>query len=81
MRSVGNFFLEGQITYEAFVDGAAHAAADYVTSPTRFGVPKSAVSYIQQTRRPNRYIIDFIFENAGKMDSLDLILKEPACTG
>src|SRR5699024_1678979 len=24
MRSVGNFFLEGQITYEAFVDGAAH---------------------------------------------------------
>ena len=77
MRSVGNFFLEGQITYEAFVDGAAHAAADYVTSPTRFGVPKSAVSYIQQTRRPNRYIIDFIFENAGKMDSLDLILKEP----
>lgn len=77
MRSVGNFFLEGQITYEAFVDGAAHAAADYVASPTRFGVPRSAVSYIQQTRRPNRYIIDFIFENAGKMDSLDLILKEP----
>ena len=76
MRSVGSFFLEGQITYEAFVDGVAYASADYVANPTRFGVPRSAVSYIQQTRHPDRYIIDFIFENAGKLDSLDLILKE-----
>ena len=77
MRSVGNFFLEGQITYEAFVDGTAYASADYIADPTRFGVPRSAVSYIRQTRRPDRYIIDFIFENAKKLDSLDLILKEP----
>lgn len=76
MRSVGNFFLEGQITYEAFVDGVAYASADYVANPTRFGVPRSAVSYIRQTRHPDRYIIDFIFENAKKLDSLDLILKE-----
>lgn len=39
MRSVGNFFLEGQITYEAFVDGTAYASADYIADPTRFGVP------------------------------------------
>lgn len=77
MRSVGNFFLEGQLTYEAFIDGIAYASADYIRQPTRFGVPASAVSYIQQTRHPSRYIIDFIFDNAAKLDSLDLILKEP----
>lgn len=76
MRSVGNFFLEGQITYEAFVDGVAYASADYVMQPANFGVPASAVSYVQQTRHPNRFIIDFIFDNAKKMDSLDLILKD-----
>ena len=75
MKGVGNFFMEGQITYEAFMDGAAYASADFVAAPSRFGVPQSAVSYIQQTRRPNRFIIDFIFENAGKLDSLSLILK------
>ena len=75
MKGVGNFFLEGQITYEAFVDGVAYASADYVAAPTRFGVPQSAVSYIQQTRRPDRFIIDFIFDNAKRLDSLDLILK------
>lgn len=77
MRSVGNYFMEGQITYEAFVDGIAYASADYVGNPARFGVPQSAVPYIRQTRRPNRFIIDFIFEHAREMDSLDLVLKEP----
>lgn len=76
MRSVGNFFLEGQITYEAFVDGVAYASTDYVMQPTKFGVPANAVSYVRQTRHPNRFIIDFIFDNAKKMDSLDLILKD-----
>lgn len=77
MRSVGNFFLEGQITYEACVNGELHASADYVRDPARYGMMKSAVSYIRETRKPERYIIDYIFENAGKMDGLDLILKDP----
>lgn len=76
MRSVGNFFLEGQITYEAFVRGAAYASADYVQNPSRFGVPQDAVSYVRQTRKPDRYIIDFIFEHANNLDSLDLVLKD-----
>ncbi|MCD8332607.1 MAG: HAD hydrolase family protein [Clostridiales bacterium] len=76
MRSVGNFFLEGQITYEVCMDGVIHAAADYVRDPARFGMMRSAVPYIQQTRKPERYIIDFIFENAGRLAGLDLILKD-----
>lgn len=76
MRAVGNFFVEGQLTYEAFVDGVAYASADFIAAPTRFGVPESAVSYIRQTRRPDRFMIDFIFEHAKNMDSLGLILKD-----
>lgn len=76
MKGVGNFFLEGQITYEAFVDGVAYASADYIANPTAFGISPNTVDYIQKTRRPERYIIDFIFEHASKMDSLGLILKD-----
>lgn len=76
MRSVGSFFLEGQITYEAFVNGTAWASADYIKNPTAFGVPREMVSYVQQTRKLNQYIIDFIFEYANEMDSLDLLLKD-----
>ncbi len=77
MRSVGNYFLEGQITYEAYVNGVAYASADFVRNPTSFRLPKSAVPYIQSTRRPERFIIDFIFDHAKEMDGLGLILKEP----
>ena len=77
MRSVGNFFLEGQITYEAFVGRRSPCRGRLCGQPDPVRRTPVCVSYIQQTRRPNRYIIDFIFENAGKMDSLDLILKEP----
>ncbi len=76
-KSIGSFFLEGQVSYEAFIDGIPYAAEDYVAHPTDYGIPQTAAAYIQQTRRPIRFIIDFVFENAKKMDSLDLILKDP----
>ncbi len=76
MSSLGHLFLEGQVAYEAVVNGVAHAAADYVREPSRFGIPRDVVSYIQQTRRPERFIIDFIYENAKNLDALDVILKD-----
>ncbi len=76
MQSVGHFFLEGQITYEAFVDGFAYASGDYIAQPGKYGIPAGAVPYVRQTRQPEKFIIDFIFENAGKLESLDLIIKE-----
>ncbi|MCD8217426.1 MAG: Cof-type HAD-IIB family hydrolase [Clostridiales bacterium] len=76
MSSLGHLFMEGQISYEAVVDGVAHAAADYVREPSRFGIPRDVVSYIQKTRRPERFIIDFIYENAKNLDALDVILKD-----
>ncbi len=81
MKSAGSFFLEGQISYEAFIDGTAYAAEDYIDHPTIYGIPQSAASYIRETRRPVRFIIDFIFEHAGELDSLDLILKDPYLYG
>ncbi len=77
MKSAGSFFLEGQVTYEAFVNGVPYAADDYVEHPISYGIPPAAVSYIRQTRRPVRFIIDFVFDNAKQMDSLDIILKDP----
>ncbi len=77
MRSVSNFFLEGQITYEAFFDGQPYAAADFVAEPRLFGMKPEVVSYIQSTRHPVRYMVDFIYEHANHLDSLDLILKDP----
>ncbi len=77
MRSVGNFFLEGQITYEAFYNGEPHAAADYVNDATTFGVTPGVAAYIRESRRPERFMVDFIYDHANELNSLDLILKEP----
>ncbi len=77
MRNVGNFFLEGQITYEAFYNGEPHAAADYVHDATAFGVSPGVAAYIRESRRPERFMVDFIYDHANELNSLDLILKEP----
>ncbi len=76
LKSIGNFFLEGQVTYEAFIDGVPYAAEDYVNNPVRYGIPRESASYIHQTRKPCPFIIDFVFEHAGEMDCLDIILKD-----
>ncbi len=81
MRSVGNFFLEGQITYEAFVNGVAYASADYVRNPAAFGIYPGGVAYIKQSRKPERFIIDFIFDHAKELESLDFILKNEGLFG
>ncbi len=76
MRSVSNFFLEGQIAYEAFYDGEPYAAADYVADPRAFGIKPSIADYIHASRHPVPYMVDFIYEHADHLDSLDLILKD-----
>ncbi len=75
MRSVSPYFLEGQIAYEAFLNGEAYAAVDYVNNPAAFGIYPGGVAYIKSSRKPVRYIIDFIFEHAKELESVDFILK------
>lgn len=75
LQCMGYYFMEGNVTYEAFVDGIAYGAADYVNYPQKYGVPAPSVDYVRETRKSVDYIIDFIFQNAARLDSLDLILK------
>ncbi len=77
MRSLASFFMEGQIAYEAFVDGEPYAAEDYIANPCAFGVDPGRIDYIRTTRHPEKYMVDFIYEHANHLDSLDLVLKDP----
>ncbi len=77
MRRLGHFFMDDQITYEAFVDGEPYAAMNYVYDPTAYGVAPAVAAYVQRTRHPERYMVDFIYEHATQLTSLDIILRDP----
>lgn len=72
------FFSNGQITYEAFVDGVAYGDKCYVDDPMAFGVPQSSANYIQTTRRPEASIMEFMLKHEAELDSLDVVLKDGA---
>lgn len=64
------------VVYEAFLDGEAYAHRAYVEDPVQFGAMPAAISYIQRTRKPVEDMPAFIRANAGKVDCLDLVVKE-----
>lgn len=78
LRCMQAFFAEGKITYEVFVDGIAYAPAAYVAHPVDYGIPARAVAYTQTTRRPVPDILSFIRQHQAQLDSIDIILKDPA---
>lgn len=69
-------FLQGRLTYEAFVKGTAYAPEAYVMDPQAYGTPDYAVSYVQTTRTPVADFERFVRENEDSLDSLDLIIPE-----
>ncbi len=69
---------EEQITAEAFVDGKAYGTADYVAHPAKYGIPDHAVDYIMRTRIAVDDISAFLLANAHQMDSIDLVVADPA---
>lgn len=65
------------LAYEAFIDGAAYAPADYVEHPERYGVGKAA-PYIQSTRTPVADFPAFLETHMGELESMDLVtVDEP----
>lgn len=62
------------VSYEAFVDGKAYASGAYVEDPVSFGASSRAVGYIQGTRIPVEDIVSFIGANAGRLDSMDIVV-------
>lgn len=64
------------VTYEGFVDGTAYAAKEYVENPVKFGASDHAVEYVKSTRHLCGNIADFLRENAARLDSMDIIVKD-----
>ncbi len=63
--------------FEAFVDGIAYGAADYVKHPERYEADSRAVAYIRATRKPCEDFEAFLEEHLEHLDSLDLVISDP----
>jgi len=63
------------VTYEAFIDGIAYAGKDFLEDPEAFGITPQAVEYVRTTRRGVDDIVRFIYENAHRLDSMDMIVR------
>lgn len=66
------------VTYEAFVEGHAHAAADYVEHPLRYGATPEALTYVKQTRNMEPDILAFIRQHIQELDCIDLVVGDEA---
>lgn len=66
------------VTYEGFVEGIAYAAKEYVENPSEFGASELAVKYVKSTRHLHENIVGFLKENAMKLESMDIIVKDEA---
>ncbi len=62
--------------YEAFVDGATYAPADYVENPRKYEVDPGAVAYIRATRNPCADFPGFLEEHIADLDSLDVVIAD-----
>ena len=76
LDAFAHYFHNGQITYEAFVDGVAYGGREYVEHPEAFGVPERNVAYVQSTRKPVDDIIAFLSEHEEELDSLYRIMTK-----
>lgn len=73
-----DIFQAGNLTYEVFVNGIAWADENYVKDPVSYGIPERAVAYTKNTRHPVADICAFMREHLSELESIDLMLKEPA---
>ena len=64
------------VVYEAFIDGHAYADERYVKDPVRYGASEEAVEYVKNTREFIEDMPGFIEEHAGKLDSMDVVVKD-----
>ncbi len=64
------------VTYEVFVGGQPYADAAYVKDPVGHGAAKSAVDYIQSTRKPMADILGFIQDHIGELESVAVIVGD-----
>lgn len=66
--------FEGELM-EAFIDGQAYCDARYIEAPERYGCSPRYVSYVKTTRQPVEDMSAFMLENAGRLDSIDIMCR------
>lgn len=64
------------LTFEAFVDGKAYAARDFIENPLKYGTSQGAVEYVRSTRNLVEDIEQFILNHADQMESMDVVLPD-----
>ena len=65
--------LFGNELLECFIDGQAYCDARYMADPMRFGCSAAYVEYVKTTRLPIGDMPGFMRENAGRLDSVDVL--------
>ncbi|MGI6007429.1 MAG: HAD family hydrolase [Ruminococcus sp.] len=69
--------LEGEdVAYEAFLDGYAYADRTFIEDPVRYGTSLKGVEYIRKTRKASQDIVKFIYENANRLESMDVVVPD-----
>lgn len=76
VREILELTKDFPVTYEGFVQGTAYAAREYIENPVKFGATEKAVAYVQSTRHFKADIVGFLLENAGRLDSIDIVVQD-----
>lgn len=66
------------VSYEAFVEGQAYGARDYVENPEKYGATPGALAYVKATRRIVPDIRAFILAHRDALDSVDVVVRDGA---
>ena len=77
LKRLGSFFLEGQTAYEVVVGGVCYAAENYLQNPGYFGAKNEEIPLILESRKPEKYIIDFIFSHIDEITEIGIMVKDP----
>ena len=64
------------VTYEAFVEGQAHADRTYVEDPAAYGADALAAAYVRRTRCPEPDIVTFLRDHIRELDGMDIVLRD-----
>lgn len=76
VRSIMTALQDEVVTYEAFMEGKAYAARDFIENPVKYGASPGAVEYVRNTRTLVEDITAFILEHAEQLESMDVIVPD-----
>lgn len=81
LRNINTYFMEGQLDYAVRSEGKIYASERFVEHAGNYGVPAEEINKIKESYKPINYMIDFMYENARKIDVLYLIVAPALLEG